>query len=61
MALSPDCPHCRSHDVRALNAAVTGVSGFRCHDCTKVFYVAVTAVTQRIEEAQAKRAPSDSE
>lgn len=59
MSASPDCPHCGSHDICRLNAAVTGVSGFRCQQCAKIFYVASADVTQRIHDAQKKPEPSD--
>lgn len=59
MSESPDCPYCGSHDIRELSAAVSGVSGFRCQACAKIFYVASADVLRRIQEAQTKHAPSD--
>jgi transposase-like protein len=61
MSATPDCPHCQSHDVRRLNAAVTGVSGFRCHECAEIFYVASSTVMKRIQQAQANRETGESE
>ena len=55
MGTIPDCPHCHSHDVHRLNAAVTGVSGYRCGACAKIFYVASPHVAKRIEDARADR------
>jgi transposase-like protein len=49
-----DCRYCGSHDVRLLNPAVSGVSGFRCEACGKMFYEASVDVSQRIHEAQTK-------
>jgi hypothetical protein len=49
-----DCRYCGSHDIRQLNAAVSGVSGFRCQACGKIFYVASADVSQRIHDAQTK-------
>jgi transposase-like protein len=51
----PNCAHCHSFDVRPLITAVTGVAGYRCHDCGRVFFVASLDVAQRIQEAQARR------
>jgi transposase-like protein len=61
MSTVPDCPYCHSHDVHRLNAAVTGVSGYRCGACAKIFYVAAAHVTKRIEEARAGRVTPDEE
>jgi transposase-like protein len=54
MSAPSDCPNCGSHDIRELKAAVIGVSGFRCHACAKIFYVASEDVKQRIHDAQTK-------
>jgi transposase-like protein len=59
MGTMPDCPYCHSHDVRRLNAAVTGVSGYRCGACAKIFYFATPQITKQIEEARARRDPPD--
>jgi transposase-like protein len=61
MSAKPDCPYCQSHDVRPLNAAVAGVSGFRCHECAALFYVASGNVMKRIQKAQENRETDDSE
>jgi transposase-like protein len=54
MSTTPDCPSCLSHDIRPLNATAIGVSGYRCHDCAKIFYVASVDVTNDIQDAQAR-------
>ncbi len=55
MSVSPACPYCHSHDPRVLIAAVIGVSGYRCHDCGRVFYRASHDVAKQIQDAQVKR------
>jgi transposase-like protein len=52
MSTKPDCPQCSSHDIRRLKTAVIGISGFRCHECAKLFYVASVDVANRIRDAQ---------
>jgi transposase-like protein len=37
------CPFCRSFDVRILTAIGSGLTGYRCHDCQKTFYVTTAA------------------
>jgi transposase-like protein len=59
MIAPTDCPHCGSHDIRRLTAAVSGVWGFRCQTCAKIFYVASADVTQRIRDAQTARNRSE--
>jgi len=40
----PDCcPFCRSHDLRPLTVEGGDLTGFRCHDCDKTFYVTAEA------------------
>jgi transposase-like protein len=52
MSTTPDCPYCHSPDVHRLNTAVTGVAGYRCDACKKIFYKASAHVAKRIEEAR---------
>ena len=54
MSAPSDCPNCGSHDIRELKPAVSGVSGFRCHACARIFYVASEDVKQRIHDARTK-------
>jgi transposase-like protein len=40
MTTTPEtCPFCRSYDLRALVGLELDVTGYRCHDCHKTFYV----------------------
>src|SRR5438874_1968648 len=60
MSTIPDCPYCHSPGVHRLNAAVTGVAGYRCDACEKIFYVASAHVAKRIEDARPRPdAPED--
>jgi transposase-like protein len=52
--MAGDCPFCGSDAISALTPAVTGVSGFRCQACARIFYVASVEVAERIHEAQTK-------
>jgi transposase-like protein len=61
MGTTPDCPYCHSQDVHRLNAAVTGVSGYRCGACAKIFYVASPYVAKRIEDARADQEKPEDE
>jgi hypothetical protein len=37
------CPFCRSQDLRPLTIAGVDLTGYRCHDCEKIFYVTADA------------------
>lgn len=38
------CPHCRCYDIRQITKSGLDLIGYRCHDCQRTFYVAVTQI-----------------
>lgn len=55
MSRPPLCPYCRSFDLRSLTPAGVDLHGFRCHDCSRTFYLTASSllnlVTPLIDEA----------
>jgi transposase-like protein len=49
------CPFCESHDVREIGRPDADLSGYRCRECTQVFYLSA-ATTTPAAKAPAKRA-----
>jgi len=61
MNTSPDCPYCRSYDTRPLNPEAAGILGYRCHDCSKVFYIAAPDVAKRVRDPELPPEPCPTE
>jgi hypothetical protein len=58
----PNCPACRSYDVRVLSRCDDGLTSYVCHDCKKVFHAGVgrapapaTAPAERNRDVAANR------
>ena len=53
MAAVPGCPHCESQQVNRLPVIFTGITGYRCGHCGKVFYEAAGDAARRLAAARA--------
>ena len=57
MNIPEGCPYCQSRDIRTIAPSDVDLSGYRCHECQRVFYVA--DVTLRAEPAAIAMTPAD--
>jgi transposase-like protein len=43
----PNCPACRSYDLRVLSQCDDGLTSYVCHDCNKVLHVPEAPAPER--------------
>jgi transposase-like protein len=57
MSVPDGCPFCRSFDVRPISDVTMDLIGYRCHDCTRTFYVTAAEGTPSPQKMMDTRAP----